>query len=91
MYLLLHEILSVQIDDWITNDYQMKKLVEQHAKSSKKPSSTKSSVSGKRNVDSVSGVPADLKPFIDRIMNDMKDIHKELVRISELCVQVTFG
>ena len=38
--------------------------------------SRKSSVTGKRKVDSVSEVPANLKPFMDRVMNDMKEIRK---------------
>ena len=85
MYSCFHCILTLQIDDCITKEYRMKKLAHEHAESSKKPSSRKSSVTGKRKVDCVSEVPAYLKPFMDRIMNDMKEISKELVRMPELC------
>ena len=88
MYLCFHCILTLQIDDCITKEYRMKKLANEHAESSKKPSSRKSSVTGKRKVDCVSGVPANLKPFMDRVMNDMKEIRKELFRMPELCAQV---
>ena len=39
-------------------------------------------------MDNVSEVPANLKPFMDRVMNDMKEIRKELFRMPELCAQV---
>ena len=66
----------------------MKKLADEQAKSSKKHSSRKSSVTGNKKVDNVSEVPANLKPFMDRVMNDMKEIRKELFRMPELCAQV---
>nr|XP_045086414.1 uncharacterized protein LOC109734371 [Aegilops tauschii subsp. strangulata] len=75
------------IDDCITKEYRMKKLADEQAESSKKHSSRKSSVTRKRKVDCVSEVPANLKPFMDRVMNDMKEIRKELFRMPELCAQ----
>ena len=66
----------------------MKKLADEQAESSKKHSSRMSSVTGKKKVDYLSWVPANLKPFMDRVMNDMKEICKELFRMPELCAQV---
>ena len=80
----------VQIDDCITNDYRMKKVAEQHAGSNKKPTSRKSSVTGRRKVDTSLQFPENLKPFMDRIVKELKDIRKEIVRLPELCPQVTF-
>ncbi|XP_073366082.1 uncharacterized protein [Aegilops tauschii subsp. strangulata] len=75
------------IDDCITKEYRMKKLADEQAESSKKHSIRKASVTGKKKVDYVSKVPANLKPFMDRVMNDMKEIRKELFRMPELCAQ----
>jgi hypothetical protein len=80
----------LQIDDCITNDYRMKKVAQQHADSNKKPTSRKSSVTGRRKVESCLEVPENLKPFMDRVMKDLKDIRKEIARLPELCAQVTF-
>lgn len=88
MYSCCHCILTLQIDDCITKEYRMKKLADEQAESSKKHSSRKSSVTGKKKVDNVSEVLANLKPFMDRVMNDMKEIRKELFRMPELCAQV---
>ena len=52
----------------------MKKLADEQTESSKKHSSRKSFVTGKKKVDNVSEVLANLKPFMDRVMNDMKEI-----------------
>ena len=85
MYSRCHCILTLRIDDCITKEYIMKKLADEQAESSKKHSSRKSSVTGKKEVDNGSEVPANLKPFMDRVMNDMKEIRKELFRMPELC------
>ena len=87
MYSCCHCILTLQIDDCITKEYRMKKLADEQAESSKIHSSRKSSVTGKKKVDNVSEVPANLKPFMDRVMN-VKEIRKELFRMPELCAQV---
>ena len=74
MYSCCHCILILKIDDCITKEYRMKKLADEQAESSKKHSGRKSSVTGKKKVDNVSEVLANLKPFMDRVMNDMKEI-----------------
>ena len=91
MYSCFHCILTLQIDDCITKEYRMEKLADEQAESSKKHCSRKSSVTGKKKVDCVSEVPANLKPFIDRVKNDIKEIRKELFRMPELCAQVKIG
>jgi len=88
MYLCCHCILILKIDDCSTKEYRMKKLADEQAESSKKHRSRKSSFTGKKKVDNVSEVPANLKPFMDRVMNDMKEIRKEFFRMPELCAQV---
>ena len=89
--LIFAYILTLQIDDCITNEYRMKKLADQHVESCKKRSRRKSSVMGKRKMDTISEVPAYLKPFMKRVMNDLKEIRKDMVRMPELCTQVRIG
>ncbi|KAI4970238.1 hypothetical protein ZWY2020_001152 [Hordeum vulgare] len=76
-------VLTETTEDYITDEYRRTKIAQQHVQSNNKPSRKK----GYKKEDSTSEATASLKPFINRVINDIKEICKEIIRLPELCAQ----
>ncbi|VAH92613.1 unnamed protein product [Triticum turgidum subsp. durum] len=74
------------IDDNITEEYRLKKIAEEEAQKTKKASSKKSNVTGTRKEGSTSEASSQ-KPTMDRILSEMNELRKEMLRLPELCAQ----
>ncbi|XBI03224.1 hypothetical protein VPH35_131663 [Triticum aestivum] len=74
------------IDDNITEEYRLKKIAEEEAQKTKKASSKKSNVTGTRKEGSTSEASSQ-KPTMDRILSEMNELRKEMLRLPELCTQ----
>ena len=66
----------------------MKKIAEEEAQKTKKASSKKSNDTGTREERSTSEASSQ-KPTMDRILSEMNELRKEMLRLPELCAQVT--
>ena len=66
----------------------MKKIAEEEAQKTKKASSKKSNITGMRKEGSTSEASSQ-KPTMDRILSEMNELRKEMLRLPELCAQVT--
>ncbi|XP_044353156.1 uncharacterized protein [Triticum aestivum] len=74
------------IDDNITEEYRLKKFAEEEAQKTKKASSKKSNITGMRKEGSTSEASSQ-KPTMDRILSEMNELRKEMLRLPELCAQ----
>ncbi|KAF7077619.1 hypothetical protein CFC21_082152 [Triticum aestivum] len=74
------------IDDNITEEYRLKKIAEEEAQKTKKASSKKSNDTGTREERSTSEASSQ-KPTMDRILSEMNELRKEMLRLPELCAQ----
>ncbi|XBH71729.1 hypothetical protein VPH35_099139 [Triticum aestivum] len=74
------------IDDNITEEYRLKKIAEEEAQKTKKASSKKSNITGMRKEGSTSEASSQ-KPTMDRILSEMNELRKEMLRLPELCAQ----
>ncbi|XBI58016.1 hypothetical protein VPH35_039310 [Triticum aestivum] len=74
------------IDDNITEEYRLKKFGEEEAKKTKKASTKKSNVTGRRKEGSTSEASIQ-KPTMDRILSEINELQKEMLRLRELCAQ----
>ena len=66
----------------------LKKIGEEEAEKTKKASTKKSNVTGRRKEGSTSEASSQ-KPTMDRILSEMNELRKEMLRLPELCAQVT--
>ncbi|XBJ12039.1 hypothetical protein VPH35_016638 [Triticum aestivum] len=73
------------IDDNITEEYKLKKIGEE-AEKTKKASTKKSNVTGRRKEGSTSEASSQ-KPTMDRILSEINELRKEMLRLPELCAQ----
>ena len=66
----------------------LKTIAEEEAQKTKKASSKKSNVTGTWKEGSTSEASSQ-KPTMDRILSEMNELRKEMLRLPELCAQVT--
>ncbi|KAE8815257.1 hypothetical protein D1007_07388 [Hordeum vulgare] len=75
------------IDDNITYEYTVKKLLKNKLKKNKKSSTKKSTVSGRKKEGNTSEDSASQKPIMDRIWHELKETHKNMLCLTELCAR----
>ncbi|XP_045083432.1 uncharacterized protein [Aegilops tauschii subsp. strangulata] len=78
--------MIIRIDDNIIEEYRLKKIAEEEAQKTKKASSKKSNITGMRKEGSTSEASSQ-KPTMDRILSEMNELRKEMLRLPELCAQ----